>query len=155
MPGATVTSMQSHASTVEEYLADLTPQRREILTTVRETVNAHLPEGYQEGMAWGMITWSVPLERYPNTYNGQALAYLGLAAQKRHLALYLMGVYSDPGADQKLRERWAATGRPLNMGKSCLRFQRLEDLDLDIIAELVAATPVEEFLSRYEQSRRS
>lgn len=147
--------MQSHASTVEEYLADLTPRRREILTTVRDTVNAHLPEGYQEGMAWGMITWSVPLERYPNTYNGQALAYLGLAAQKRHLVLYLMGVYSDPGAEQRLRERWAATGRTLNMGKSCLRFQRLEDLDLDIIAELVAATPVEEFLSRYEQSRRS
>lgn len=146
--------MHSDASTVEEYLAGLPPDRREIVATVRDLVNAHLPEGYVEGMGWGMITWSVPLERYPNTYNGQPLAYLSLAAQKRHLALYLMGVYSDPEAEQKLRQRWAATGRKLNMGKCCLRFQRLADLDLDIIAELVAATPVESFISHYETARR-
>lgn len=145
--------MQSDASTVEEYLAELPADRREIVATVRGIVNSHLPTGYVEGMGWGMITWSVPLERYPNTYNGQPLGYLGLASQKRHLALYLTGVYSDPEGEQKFRQRWAATGRKLNMGKSCLRFQRLEDLDLDIIAELVAATPVDDFLSRYEAAR--
>ncbi|MGH3915299.1 MAG: DUF1801 domain-containing protein [Pseudonocardiaceae bacterium] len=146
--------MQSDASTVEEYLAELAPDRREIMTAVRDTVNSHLPTGYMEGMGWGMITWSVPLERYPNTYNGQPLGYLALASQKRHLALYLTCVYSDPEAEQKLRQQWAATGRKLNMGKSCLRFQRLEDLDLDIIAELVAATSVDDFLSRYEAARQ-
>lgn len=145
--------MQSGASTVEEYLAELAPDRREIVAAVRDIVNSHLPEGYVEGMGWGMITWSVPLERYPNTYNGQPLGYLALASQKRHLALYLMGVYSDPEAEQKLRQRWTATGRTLSMGKSCLRFQRLADLDLDIIAELVAATPVDDFLARYEAAR--
>ena len=145
--------MQSDASTVEEYLAELPPDRREIVAAVRDIVNSHLPAGYVEGMGWGMITWSVPLERYPNTYNGQPLGYVGLASQKRHLALYMMGVYADPEAEQKLRQRWAATGRKLNMGKSCLRFQRLEDLDLDIIAELVAATSVDDFLSRYEAAR--
>lgn len=147
--------MQSDASTVEEYLAELAPKRRDIVATVRDTINAHLPAGYVEGMGWGMITWSVPLERYPDTYNGQPLSYLALASQKRYLALYLMGVYSAPGAEQELRERWAATGRRLDMGKSCLRFRRLEDLDLDIVADLVAGTPVEDFLSRYEAARRS
>lgn len=145
--------MHSDASTVEEYLTELPADRREIVAAVRDVVNAHLPAGYVEGMGWGMITWSVPLERYPDTYNGQPLGYVGLASQKRHLALYLMGVYADPEAEQKLRQRWAATGRKLNMGKSCLRFQWLEDLDLDIIAELVAATPVDDFLSRYEAVR--
>lgn len=147
--------MQSDASTVEEYLAELSPERRDIVAAVRDTVNAHLPAGYVEGMGWGMITWSVPLERYPDTYNGQPLGYLALASQKRYLALYLNCVYSAPGAEQELRERWAATGRRLDMGKSCLRFRRLEDLDLDIIADLVAATPVEDFLAHYQAVRRT
>ncbi len=147
--------VRSEASTVDEYLTELSPERRHIVAAVRDTVNAHLPAGYVEGMGWGMITWSVPLERYPDTYNGQPLGYLALASQKRYLALYLMGVYSTPGAEQELRERWAATGRRLDMGKSCLRFRHLEDLDLDIIADLVAATPVEDFLAHYQAVRHA
>lgn len=145
--------MRSRA--VEGYLAQLPAERREVVTTVRDVVNANLPEGYTEGMGWGMITWSVPLERYPDTYNGQPLGYVALAAQQRHYALYLMGAYSEPGAEQPLRQRWEATGRKLDMGKSCLRFRRIDDLDLDIIAELLAATPVDVFLTRYEASRRN
>ena len=145
--------MHSDAATVDDYLADLDPQRRETVRAVYDVVRKAMPAGYQEGVAWGMITWSVPLERYPETYNGKPLAYLSLAAQKRHYSLYLMGLYSDGEQEQDFRERWQATGRPLDMGKSCLRFKRVEDLDLDLVAEVVASTPVEDFLSTYERVR--
>ena len=145
--------MHSDAATVDDYLAGLEPQRRETVLAVYEVVRDAIPAGYQEGVAWGMITWSVPLERYPETYNGQPLAYLSLAAQKRHYSLYLMGLYSDGEQEQDFRERWQATGRKLDMGKSCLRFKRIEDLDLDLVTEAVASMPVEEFLSTYERVR--
>ena len=79
-------------------------------------------------MQYGMISYVVPLERFPTTYNGQALAVASLANQKRHMALYLMGVYGDEDAAAWLQEPWAATGKKLDMGKSCLRFRRLDDL---------------------------
>ena len=112
-----------------------------------------MPTGYHEAVAWGMITWSVPLERYPDTYNGQPLCYVGLAAQKRHYSVYLMGLYSDSEQDTDFRARWLASGRKLDMGKSCLRFKRLADLDLDLLAEVVASTPVDAFLATYERVR--
>ncbi len=95
----------------------------------------------------------MPLERYPDTYNGQPLGYVALAAQKRHFSLYLMGLYSDSQQDRDFRARWTATGRKLDMGKSCLRFRRLDDLDLDLVAAVVAAMPVETFLATYERVR--
>jgi hypothetical protein len=112
-----------------------------------------MPAGYHEGIAWGAITWSVPLERYPDTYNGQPLGYVALAAQKRYYAVYLMGLYSDSEQDKGFRARWLASGRKLDMGKSCLRFKRLDDLDLGLLAEVVASTPVDAFLATYERAR--
>jgi uncharacterized protein YdhG (YjbR/CyaY superfamily) len=145
--------MQSAAASVDAYLAELPAERRAVLASVLETVRRSVPPGYTEAMAWGMIGWSVPLERYPDTYNGQPLSYLGLAAQKRHYALYLSGCYMDPAAEREFRAKWEATGRRLDMGKSCLRFQRLDDLDLDLLAETIAATPVEDLIATYERQR--
>jgi len=145
--------MHSDATTVEGYLADLEPERRDIVRAVYDIVHAAMPVGYDEGVAWGMITWSVPLERFPETYNGQPLAYLSLAAQKRHYALYLMGPYIDGDREQDFRERWQAGGRTLDMGKSCLRFKRIEDLDLELVSEVVASMPVEDFLATYARVR--
>ncbi len=145
--------MQSDATTVEGYLSGLEPERREVVQAVHDVVSAAIPAGYHEAVAWGMITWWVPLERYPDTYNGQPLGYVALAAQKRHYALYLMGLYSDTEQDRDFRARWQATGRSLDMGKSCLRFKRLDDLDLDLVAEVVASMPVDEFLATYERVR--
>jgi len=145
--------MQSTATTVEDYLAELPDERREVMTTVLDAVRRNVPPGYTEAMAWGMITWSVPLERYPDTYNGQPLGYVSLASQKRHYALYLLGTYMDPVKEQEFRSRWEATGRRLDMGKSCLRFKKLEDLDLDLIAEVIRGAPVEDFLETYERQR--
>jgi hypothetical protein len=103
-------------------------------------------------MQYGMISYVVPLERYPDTYNGQALAVASLANQKRHLSLYLMGAYGDEGTEAWLRERWPAD-KKLDMGKSCLRFNRLEDLPLDLIGEVIQRTSVDDFIAIYERSR--
>jgi uncharacterized protein YdhG (YjbR/CyaY superfamily) len=138
----------SAASTVEEYLSELPADRAEVVSRVRELVNASLPEGYQEGMLYGMITWSVPLAVYPDTYNGQPLAYVSLAAQKNHYALYLMGVYADSQDEARFRDEWVARGTRLDMGRSCLRFRRLEDLHDDLLSGVIGAVPVDEFVAR-------
>ena len=146
--------VQSKATSVEEYLAELPEDRRQVVSAVREMVRANLPAGYVESMAFGMIGWGIPLARYPDTYNRQPLAYVALAAQKSHYALYLMGVYGDPQAEQALRAAFAAAGKKLDLGKSCVRFKRLEDLELDALARSIAATPPERLIEIYEASRR-
>lgn len=145
--------MRSDASSVAEYLAELPPDRREAITTVRQVILDHLPPGFEEAMQYGMISYVVPLERYPNTYNGQPLAVASLANQKNHMAIYLTGVYGDDGAQDWLRQRWATTGKKLDMGKSCLRFKRLEDLALDVVGEAIERTSLESFVAAYERAR--
>jgi hypothetical protein len=145
--------VRSDARTVEEYLAALPEERRDAIAAVRAVILEHLPEGYEEQMQYGMLSYVVPLERYPDTYNGQPLALASLASQKRHMALYLMGVYGDDGTATWFRERWAETGKRLDMGKSCVRFRRLDDLPLELVGEAVARTSVDDFLALYERSR--
>jgi hypothetical protein len=145
--------VSSAVTSVDAYLAGLPPQRREVVSAVRDLVNAHMPPGYEEGMAYGMIGWSIPLSRYPATYNGQPLGYVALAAQKNTCSLYLMGVYAAGEQETKLRAAAAAQGKKLDMGKSCLRFRKVEDLPLDAIGELIASMPVEEYISVHEAGR--
>ncbi|GLC24535.1 hypothetical protein rosag_10480 [Roseisolibacter agri] len=114
----------------------------------------HLPAGYRETMGFGMICYGIPLSEYPDTYNKQPLCYAALAAQKRHYALYLMNVYGDGEDERRLREAFAARGLKLDMGKSCLRFKRLDDLALDAVGATIASTPPATFIARYEASRR-
>jgi hypothetical protein len=142
--------VSSAADSVEAYLAGLPEERREVVSALRELVNAHLPEGYREAMAWGMIGWAVPLSRYPDTYNGQPLSYAALAAQKNGYSLYLMGVYADAAQLRRLQAAAAAEGKRLDMGKSCLRFKRLDQLPLDAIAAAIAAHPVDRFIALHE-----
>jgi len=146
--------MGSDASTVDEYLAALPDDRREALEAVREVVLANLPEGYEEAMNWGMITYQVPLSVEPDTYNGEPLMYAALASQKHHMALYLTSVYADEAASAGFREAYEATGKKLDMGKSCVRFKRLDDLPLELVGETIASTPLEEFVDLVAGSRR-
>lgn len=145
----------SLASTPDEYVASLPEGRREAVARVREVVNANLPEGYREGMQYGMIGWYVPLERFPDTYNGQPLGLAGLASQKNHVSLYLNSVYGDREAEAWFRERWAASGKKLDMGKSCVRFRSLEDLPLDVIGETIRRADLDSFLAHYAEARGS
>jgi Domain of unknown function (DU1801) len=143
----------SSAKSVDAYLLELPPERREVVAAVRALVNLHLPTGYVESMSWGMISWEIPLARYPLTYNKQPLMYAALAAQKNNYALYLNSAYADAEREHDLRSAYAAAGRRLDMGKSCLRFKRLEDLLQPAVAAVIASTPIEDYISRYEASR--
>ena len=122
------------------------------MTRVRELVGAHAPEGLEESMSFGMIAWVVPLSTYPDTYNGQPLIYAALASQKNYMSLYLMCVYSGAVPEAEFRGRWAGAKR-LNMGKSCVRFTDVEDLDLDLIAEAIERQSVDEFVEAARTAR--
>jgi hypothetical protein len=145
--------VRSNAATVEQYLAELDPERRQEMSAVRDVVLANLPQGYQESMNWGMISYEIPLERYPDTYNRQPLVYAALASQKNYMSLYLMGLYGDPAREQSFEERYRATGKRYDVGKSCVRFRRLDDLPLDLIGEVIASTSVDDHIAHYEAAR--
>ena len=143
--------MQSHAATVDEYLSKLPDDRRDAIGKVRQTILDNLPQGYEEIMNWGMITYQVPLETYPDTYNGQPLMYAALASQKNHMAVYLTGIYMSDDARSRFEAAYKATGKRLDVGKSCVRFRKLEDLPLQLIGDCIASDDVEGFVARSKQ----
>lgn len=145
--------VSSRAATVDEYMRELDPVRRVEIEIVRDLVNAALPAGYVEGMSFGMIGWHIPLADYSHTYNGQPLAYAALAAQKNSNSLYLNCVYASTDRADRFRSAWAATGKPLDMGKSCLRFKHADDLALDLVRDEIAATTPVQFIAIYEATR--
>ena len=147
--------VSSKAATVADYLAELPPDRRAEISQVRDLINGALPNGYVERMNWGMISWEVPLELSGPTYNGQPLAYAALAAQKNANSLYLNCVYASAERTVRLRAAADAAGKKLDMGKSCIRFKRVDDLALDAIREEIASVAPEEFIRIYEEARAS
>lgn len=145
--------MQSKATTVEQYLAELPDDRRAILKAVRKVCLDNLSGGYEEGMQYGMIGYYVPHSLYPAGYHcdpKQPLPFACLASQKNHLALYLMCVYGEGESANWFRDAWAKTGKKLDMGKSCVRFKRLDDLALDVVAEALRRMPAPKWIARYE-----
>lgn len=146
---------QSTAATADEYVAQLPLERREAIAAVRRVILDNLPPGYQETMQYGMIGYVIPLERYPKTYNGQPLAYVSLASQKNYMSLYLMCVYGDAEVERWFAEGFRSAGKKLNMGKSCVRFKKIEDLPLELIGETIARMPVADFIATYEASREA
>jgi hypothetical protein len=147
--------VSSNAVTVDEYLKSLPDDRRDAIKGVRKVILENLPKGYKEGMQWGMITYYIPLEDYPNTYNGQPLAYAALAAQKNFNSLYLMTVYGDPKSRKWFDAAYKASGKKLDMGKSCVHFKKLDDLPMDLIAETIARVPKEQYIKNYETARKT
>jgi Domain of unknown function (DU1801) len=144
--------MRSDATDVDSYLGGLPEDRREALSAVRGVVLANLPGGFEEVMQYGMISYVVPLERFPRTYNGRPLAVASLANQKRYMALYLLGIYGDEDGKPWLVQQWAATGKKLDMGKSCLRFRTVDDLALDLVGEAIARTSVADLIEQHERA---
>ena len=147
--------MPAAAQTPDEYIASLPDDRREAIAAVRNVVRQNLPPGFEEGIQYGMIGWYVPLDRFPDTYNGQPLGLAGLASQKNYMSLYLNSVYGDPKTERWFKERYAASGKRLNMGKSCVRFTKLEDLPLDVIGETIARADLDRYLAHYADARGS
>ncbi len=139
----------SSAPTVAAYLAELPPERRKVIAKVRGVIRKHLPRGYKEGMIFGMIGYYIPLSVFPDTYNKQPLMYAALAAQKNNYALYLMPVYADPSLTKWWKAAYTATGKKLDMGKSCVRFKSLDQLPLEVVGQCIAKVPLETYLARY------
>jgi uncharacterized protein YdhG (YjbR/CyaY superfamily) len=146
--------VQSKAKTVAEYLAQLPPDRREALERVRQTILANLDRDYEEGMSYGMIGYYVPHRIYPAGYHcdpRQPLPFAGLASQKNHMSMYMMSSYGDEASLRWLQEQFAKAGKKLDMGKSCIRFKKLDDLPLSVIGEAIRRVPAARYIEHYER----
>ncbi|HMP78211.1 MAG TPA: DUF1801 domain-containing protein [Pirellulaceae bacterium] len=152
--------MQSKAKTVSQYLKELPADRRQALEAVREVIKRNLDADVEEGMSYGMIGYYIPHRVYPPGYHcdpKQPLPYAGLASQKNHMSIYLCTLYGDPSSQQGnllkwFQAEWAKTGKKLDMGKSCIRFKKLEDLNLDLIGESIRRLPSHAYIAGYEKS---
>jgi hypothetical protein len=145
--------MQSKATTVKQYLDELPAARRRDIAKVRSVVREEPSQGYRETMNWVMISYELPLETYPDTYNKKPLCYAGLAAQKNFNTLYLMGAYGDSKQRKRLEDAFRKSGKKMDMGKSCLHFRSADDLPLETIGEIIASTPPQQMIDMYETAR--
>lgn len=143
----------SAATTVDAYLKGLPEERRKVMTKVRGVVKKHLPKGYQEEMLWGMISYVIPLSRYPDTYNKKPLTYVALAAQKNDFAFYFTGPFKGSGVDAEIKELFTAAGKTRDIGRSCLHFVDVANLPLDVLGRVVASMPVDRYLELYAKAK--
>lgn len=144
--------MQSTATTVDEYLASLPPDRRAALTAVREVILQNLDAGYEESMQYGMIGYGVSRRVHPAGYHcdpSKLVPFAALASQKGYMSLYLMSVYTGSEEERWFREAWARSGKKLDMGKCCVRFKKLEGLDLEVVGEAIRRVPATAYVERY------
>jgi hypothetical protein len=149
--------MQSKATTVEQYLAELPEDRRKALEAVRQVILKNLDSDYEEGIQYGMIGYYVPHRVYPAGYHcdpKQPLPFANLASQKNHMALYLMCIYGDGKHARWFQEAWAKTGKKLDMGKACVRFKRVDDLALDVIGEAIKRVPAQKYIEFCEAATK-
>lgn len=150
--------MQSKATTVEQYLAELPEDRRAAIAAVRKVILKNLDKDFEEGMQYGNIGYFVPHRIFPAGYHcdpSQPLCFAGLASQKNHMAVYLMCQYGSTNEATWFQKAWAKTGKKLDMGKSCVRFKKLEDLALDVIGEAIRRVSAKKYIEFYEAARRS
>ena len=146
-------------TTVDAYLASLPPDKRAVIEAARALVRKHIPKGYAEFMNWGVINWGIPLEQFSGTHNGQPLCYIGLGAQKNYNSLYLMGVhdssgkYTSPFSEKLLVDAFKKAGKRLDMGRCCLHFKTLDDLELTSVAKVIAMSTPKEYLAYYKRMK--
>lgn len=146
--------MKYEANTVEEYIAQLPEDRREIITELRAIINENIPDGFEETMSYGMIGWVVPHSIYPNGYHCTPelpLPFLSIASQKNFIGFYHMGIYANPELLKWFTEEYPKYSKyKLDMGKSCVRLKRMNDIPFDLIRETVQKMAVKEWIDLYE-----
>ena len=143
----------SNVKTPAQYIASLPADRAKTIATVRALVNKHIPRGYDECLVWGTIGWTIPLSRYPDTYNKQPICYVALSSQKNYCSLYLMGAFWSASQLEQLKAAFKAAGKKLDMGKCCVHFESPDDLPLEAIGKLISAISSQKWIEMYEQSR--
>lgn len=150
--------MKSGATTPEQYIAELPTDRAQAISRLRDTINASLPKGFQEGMGYGMIGWSVPHSTYPAGYHCTPelpLPFLSIASQKHFIAVYHMGIYADSDLLRWFQDQYAETvPSKLDMGKSCIRFKKPENIPFELIGKLVEKMTPADWIQLYEGSFR-
>jgi hypothetical protein len=146
--------MQSKAATVDAYLAELPEDRQKAITKLRSVIKKNLPKGFKEVMGYGMMGWCVPHIVYPAGYHcnpKDPLPFMGLASQKHFIAVYHMGVYADPKLLKWFKDAHAKTSpEKLDMGKSCIRYKKPENIPFDLIGELATKITVDDWINIYE-----
>ncbi|RZJ36635.1 MAG: DUF1801 domain-containing protein [Flavobacterium sp.] len=150
--------MQSQAATPQEYIDSLPDDRKQAVSAIRREILDNLPEGFSEKMSYGMLGYVVPHSIFPDGYHCDPklpLPFLNLASQRNFIALYHMGLYADKKLlDWFLAEYPKHSKRKLDMGKSCLRFKRLDDIPLKLIGELVSKMTVADWIAIYSTMLR-
>ncbi len=147
--------MQSKATTVDAYIAELPEDRQKIINEFRKVIKKNMPKGFQECMNYGMIGWVVPHTKYPSGYHcnpKDPLPFMGLASQKNSVNFYHMGIYGDPKLLKWFTEAHAkASPKKLDMGKSCVRYKKQEDIPFTLIGELAAKLSPDQWIAQYEK----
>lgn len=150
--------MQSKATSVEQYIAELPEDRQKAISELRKVIKKNLPKGFKEGMGYGMMGWSVPHSIYPAGYHcnpEDPLPFMGLASQKNSINLYHMGIYANPKLLKWFTSEHAkASSKKLDMGKSCIRYKKPEDIPYILIGELASKMTPQEWIEMYESAFR-
>jgi uncharacterized protein YdhG (YjbR/CyaY superfamily) len=148
--------MQSKATTVEQYLAEVPADRKKAMNELRKVIKKNLPKGFREGMGYGMMGYSVPHSLYPAGYHcdpKQPLPFMSIASQKNFIAVYHMGVYADPKLLKWFTDEYKKQmPTRLDMGKSCLRFNKPENIPFKLIGELAGKITPAEWIAIYEKT---
>jgi hypothetical protein len=146
--------MQSKAQTVDQYIDELPEDRKKAMAELRRVIKENIPKGFQEGMGYGMAGYVVPHSKYPAGYHCDPklpLPFLSFASQKNFIAIYHMGIYADSNLLKWFTESHAkASAKKLDMGKSCLRYKKIEDIPYKLIGELVSKITPDEWIEMYE-----
>lgn len=148
--------MQSNSTSPEDYLNELPEDRKDAINALRKVIKKHLPKGFKEEMSYGMIGYVVPHKLYPNGYHCDPklpLPFMSIASQKNFIAVYHMGLYADEKLMKWFTDAYAkAVPGKLDMGKSCLRFKKPEQIPFDLIGELAAKMTPQDWITLYEKS---
>lgn len=147
--------MQSSATTPKEYINSLPEERKEIMAKLRKVILKNLPKGFEEQMSYGMLGYVVPLNVYPDGYHCDPklpLPFINLASQKNHIAFYHMGLYGGLYMDWFLAEWPKHSKKKLDMGKSCIRFKKPEDVTVELLGELCTKITPKEWIATYEEN---
>jgi hypothetical protein len=151
--------MISQAETPEQYISELSDERRPAIKNIRSAILKNLPSGFEETMSYGMIGYVVPHSVYPDGYHTDPslpLPFINLASQKNHIALYHSGIYSDEKLKGWFTSEYKNTiGKKPDMGKSCIRFKKTDSIPLKLIGDLASKMTAEEWIELYENMRKN
>ncbi len=151
--------MSKHITTIEEYLSSLSDERKAAMIQIQQSIQKYIDTDFEAGIAYGMITYCIPHSKYPKGYHcnpEQALPYMSIASQKSHIAIYHMGLYASPELMKWFVDSYAKSNAPkLDMGKSCIRFKKTDNIPFELIGELAGKLSADEWIALYEKAFRS